>query len=215
MKKTILTILVVIITLVMVSSPVWARRGNNSWNWWTNPFARIWYAIADVQNQINEIELKEGPPGPQGPAGLQGPMGLQGPQGEQGDPGVAAPMVVNVCPRCSFMNVNLSNLDMPGAKLPYASFMNADLSGSNLSGADLTGVYMRDANLSGADLTGADLTGAWTDNTDLTNADLTGAITDGVNLSSNPAIIYGNTICPDGTNSDDNEGTCVNHEITP
>jgi uncharacterized protein YjbI with pentapeptide repeats len=47
----------------------------------------------------------------------------------------------------------------------------------------LSGANLFDANLSGADLTGATLTG----------------------------VIWAHTICPDGTNSDDNGGTCVGH----
>jgi hypothetical protein len=209
LKKTALTILVVMVALMLVSSPVWAKSNHSKWNWWKNPFVRIWIAIADLQGQIHEIDQTEGPPGPQGPRGPQGPKGEKG---EKGDPGESAPMVVNVCPRCSFMNLTLPDLDMAGAVLPYASFMNADLSGANLSGANLLGAYMRDANFSGADLTGADLTNAYVYNTDMTNADLTGAITTNVTLT-NPHILYGNTICPDGTNSDDNGDTCYGHGL--
>jgi uncharacterized protein YjbI with pentapeptide repeats len=77
---------------------------------------------------------------------------------------------------------------------------------------------MRNANLAGVDLTGADLTNAYTSYTNMTDADLSGAITTGVNLSGNPAIIYGNTTCPDGTNSDEDDGdnfTCINNTISP
>lgn len=45
---------------------------------------------ADLQNQIDTIELtpgSQGDPGPQGPEGEQGPEGPQGPQGEQGPKG--------------------------------------------------------------------------------------------------------------------------------
>jgi hypothetical protein len=44
----------------------------------------------DLQNQINNIQLKPGPPGPQGlpgPAGLQGPAGPAGPIGPTGAAG--------------------------------------------------------------------------------------------------------------------------------
>ncbi|UCH20301.1 MAG: pentapeptide repeat-containing protein, partial [Deltaproteobacteria bacterium] len=196
LKKTALTILVVMVALMLVSSPVWAKGNHSKWNWWKNPFVRIWIAIADLQGQIHEIDQTEGPAGPQGP---QGPQGPKGEKGEKGDPGESAPMVVNVCPRCSFMNLTLPDLDMAGAILPFASFYKANLSGANLSGANLQSVYMRDANLSRADLTGADLSNATTGNTDMTNADLTGAIMSGV-IMTNPHILYDNTICPDGSN---------------
>lgn len=70
---------------------------------------------------------------------------------------------------------------------PGANLRDCDLSGIDLSGADLSG-----ADLMGAILTDADLTGATLDNADLTQ------------------VTWSNTTCPDGTNSDDNAGSCVN-----
>ncbi|MGB0488192.1 MAG: pentapeptide repeat-containing protein, partial [Candidatus Poseidoniaceae archaeon] len=59
------------------------------------------------------------------------------------------------------------------------------------------------AKLTGATLDGSDLTGAV-----LTGADLTGAHLSGADLAS---VSWDNTICPDGTNSDDNGNTCENN----
>jgi hypothetical protein len=81
-----------------------------------------------------------------------------------------------------------------------ASLRGADLSGANLSGADLTFVDLRDTILIGADLSGADLRLAIVGNADLSGADLSGA--------SLIAVSWYNTICPDGTNSDDNGYDC-------
>jgi hypothetical protein len=67
-----------------------------------------------------------------------------------------------------------------------------------LRGADLAGSDLRDAMLVNADLRDSDLRDA-----DLTGSDLEGARTSGVT--------WGNTICPDGTNSDDVGGTCEGH----
>ena len=58
---------------------------------------------------------------------------------------------------------------------------------------DFSGMDFSNFNMSGADLTGSNLTGA----------NLTGA-----NLQS---VIWSNTICPDGSNSDDNGNTCENN----
>ena len=58
----------------------------------------------------------------------------------------------------------------------------ADLSSANLNNADLTGANLSYADLTGANLFGADLDDVW----------------------------WSDTICPDGTNSDDNGDTCVN-----
>jgi trimeric autotransporter adhesin len=57
-----------------------------------------------------------------------------------------------------------------------------------LEGADLANLNLSDSNLTGADLTGADMTGTT----------LTGATWSG-------------TTCPDGSDSDDDSGTCVNN----
>jgi len=73
----------------------------------------------------------------------------------------------------------------------------AQIPGADLSGADLAGLYMANANLSGADLAGVDLTGADLIAADLTNANLSG-------------VIWSNTTCPDGSNSNNDGGTCVN-----
>lgn len=48
-------------------------------------------AIADLQKQIDEIELIEGPQGPQGEKGAQGTQGEQGIQGERGPEGAEGP----------------------------------------------------------------------------------------------------------------------------
>jgi len=59
----------------------------------------------------------------------------------------------------------------------------ADLVSAALAGADLAGADLTDANLGGADLTGADLAG----------------------------VVWSDTLCPDGSNSDVDGGTCVGH----
>lgn len=41
-----------------------------------NPFLRIWNAIHNLQNQLNNINLTPGPEGPQGPQGPQGEPGV-------------------------------------------------------------------------------------------------------------------------------------------
>jgi hypothetical protein len=80
-------------------------------------------------------------------------------------------------------------------------------------GPTLRNADLRNVDLSGASLRRADLTGADLRNADLTGADLTGAIVDDVT--------WGNTMCPDGVNSDDTAregrngasafGSCAGH----
>ena len=92
------------------------------------------------------------------------------------------------------------------------------LAGTDLSGADLTGAllvgaslydtvliqaYLGGVNLTDADMRYADLRDAY-----LGYADLTGADTYQIRLD---GVTWDNTICPDGTNSNDNGNTCVNN----
>lgn len=72
--------------------------------------------------------------------------------------------------------------------------------------ANLENAHLVDADLRDADLAGADL-----DNADLTDANLAGAdLTDASIMD----VIWRNTICPDGTNSDAAENSCAGH-LTP
>jgi Pentapeptide repeats (8 copies) len=90
-----------------------------------------------------------------------------------------------------------ANPSAPAAP-PAASLRNLDLSGSNLRGAGL-----QHADLSGVDFTGSNLRGA----------NLNAAVVKGV--------VWKNTTCPDGTNSDDHAkrggsaaaGTCEGHLV--
>lgn len=98
--------------------------------------------------------------------------------------------------------------DFSGANLKGANLMGADLSlgrfrESNLSGANLSGAQLRRANFTTADFGRANLTGASLVGANLTDAHFHFAIVDGVE--------WGDTKCPDGTNSDENGGTCEGH----
>ena len=78
---------------------------------------------------------------------------------------------------------NLSGVNLFNANLSYSLLRYANLQNANLSNADLNEAILREADMTGADLSNADLTG----------------------------IYWYDTICPDGTNSDDNGDTCVNN----
>lgn len=79
------------------------------------------------------------------------------------------------------------------------------------------------ASLRNADLQGADLTGAFLGYVDLTGADLTDANLEGANITGAKLsdVTWDNTVCPDGTNSDDVAsangvgGTCAGHLVAP
>jgi uncharacterized protein YjbI with pentapeptide repeats len=78
---------------------------------------------------------------------------------------------------------------------PDAALISANLAGLNLTGVDLAGADLYLSTLAGANLTDANLDGTG----ELDDVDTTGAI-------------WSNTICPDGTNSDNDQGTCVNND---
>ena len=84
------------------------------------------------------------------------------------------------------------------AVLRGARLSDADLTRVALPHADLAGATLARASLAGADLSGADLTGA-----NLKGARLVGARVD--------EVIWNDTTCPDGTNSDDHKNTCQGH----
>jgi uncharacterized protein YjbI with pentapeptide repeats len=108
---------------------------------------------------------------------------------------------------------NLSNARLIGASLIGADLLKVVATGADFSGADLTRANLRGANLAGASLAGATLTDANLDKANLTGADLTDAnLTDmsvtGLKIG---GAIWANTICPDGSNSDADKGTCAHN----
>tara|TARA_A100001234_G_scaffold141879_1_gene124594 strand:- start:146 stop:814 length:669 start_codon:yes stop_codon:yes gene_type:complete len=118
---------------------------------------------------------------------------------------------------------DLSETDLSYANLIDANLNGADISSSDLSYADLYWAYVRYADLNGSDLSesnlyntdmegtglmGADLSNAYTVGLRLIDANLLGADLSGIEWG---GIYWGNTVCPDGTNSDDNGNTCENN----
>jgi hypothetical protein len=95
-----------------------------------------------------------------------------------------------------------------GSTLSIPNLNECDYAGRNLTDLHLFAPVMylddlSDADLSGSDIFNGNLTGA-----DLSNANLNGAaFPDGVNLDH---VVWSNTICPDGTNSNGDGGTCTN-----
>ena len=132
-----------------------------------------------------------------------------------------------VGPSADLRNTQLTNADLHQAQLIYAQLTYSTLAGSNLAGSDLRGADVRGADLNGSDLTSATLMWsnlAWANlsNANLTGANLSGAVLAGVNFNGAnltgvdltgadlTGVIWQNTICPDGTNSDAHGQTCVN-----
>ena len=99
----------------------------------------------------------------------------------------------NATPSCA---PNCAGADLIGANLQAAR-----LQGANLRAADLTGANLYTANLTGANLFYANLTAASLFHANLFHANLIGANLRAADLyKANLAnVIWGNTICPDGT----------------
>jgi uncharacterized protein YjbI with pentapeptide repeats len=122
---------------------------------------------------------------------------------------------------------NLTEADLTGAELSGANFNHANLTRAKVSScrpgrstnsdrnrcdsasvdlayAELTGAHLNGANLPDANLIAAHLYGA-----DLRGANLLGAFTNG-GPEQFYKVTFGDTTCPDGTNSNSHEGTCAN-----
>ena len=117
-----------------------------------------------------------------------------------------------------FWGSNLSFANLENANLDYTVFQNSDLSYANLRSANLRGTNFDSADLSYANLAGsqfiftdlhaANLEGANLEFAYFFGVDLSQAYLHEANLS---GAVYESTTCPDGTNSEDNGGTCENN----
>ena len=106
----------------------------------------------------------------------------------------------------TFMRADFSPKGTTKTRLSGAKLFGANLFDANLTGADLAYTDLTYANLIGADLTDAVLFGARLGGADLLNANLIGADLTTATYDSTTtwptAKWWGNTTCPDGTNSD-------------
>ena len=114
---------------------------------------------------------------------------------------------LGLCPSFEYTylaGVDLADMNLAGIGLEGVTLTGADLSGTNLRGASLSEADFSDADLSGADLTDANL-GPQLLEIDECSATYVGANLENAILTD---VTWSNTTCPDGTNSDDNGGTC-------
>ncbi len=159
--------------------------------------------------------------GPQGPRGATGPRGSRGVQGLRGATGAAgpkgatgpkgAPGTAYSCSASAYPGIDLAGCSLAGANLTGSLLQGANLSGSDLAKATLTGASLTGANLTGVSLNDASLGTVDLDWSDLGGADFTGAYLGGAQLQGADlaGAIWSNTTCPDGTNSNDDGGTCA------
>jgi uncharacterized protein YjbI with pentapeptide repeats len=117
---------------------------------------------------------------------------------------------------------DFSGANFSGANLAGTNFSDSNFTGANLSGAML-GMEFMSSEFAGVNFTGATLTGARLANvllvrSNFTDANLSGAYFYGFGILGNVTawarignVIWNNTICPDGTNSDANNGSCADN----
>jgi phospholipase C len=109
------------------------------------------------------------------------------------------------------LNPATGEIDMSGAHIhgdnQGSDWANGDLLDATIDG-QIQGSFLPGANLTGADLSGVQLQGSDFAHTNLTNADLRGARTNGASFT---GATWSNTTCPDGTNSNNDGGTCLGH----
>lgn len=105
---------------------------------------------------------------------------------------------------------NLTDVDFRGCRLDGAQFAGAALVHSRLDGVSavgtsFVGTQVGGVRFMGANLQGADFHGAFLEGADFTGANLTGA---DVGMAALSGVVWKNTICPDGSNSDSHGNTC-------
>ncbi|MGC8499247.1 MAG: MBG domain-containing protein [Acidimicrobiales bacterium] len=114
---------------------------------------------------------------------------------------------------CNLKGADLQNADLRGEDLQGSNLKDATLAGANLSGDNLSEVNLQGANAQGGDFRGANLQGDNLLNGDFRYANFRGANLTGANLHGTnlQGATWSNTTCPDGTNSSNDGGTCVNN----
>lgn len=115
-----------------------------------------------------------------------------------------------------FSGVNMSGLNYSGADLSSldisgSNMQNGIFNGTNFTGSSLAGNNAPNASLQNANFTNANLSGATFQGSNFTGANFTGANLKGANFKSAIVtnVIWSNTVCPDGTNSNNDGGSCV------
>ncbi len=129
---------------------------------------------------------------------------------------------------CHLNERDLAGDNLENANLTGATLVGADLDGTDLQQATLTGADLTNASADSANLSGVDIDGGYLINSDLIGADLAGAEMSKTNVASanmtetdlgdatmqtargTDSVVWSDTTCPDETNSNADNGTCLN-----
>jgi hypothetical protein len=135
-----------------------------------------------------------------GGSGTPGPAGPTGPTGAPGPQGVSGESLGGFLP------------DLRGVNLQYAALKYHKFTGYDFSGADMLNCQLNYSDVTNAKFIGTNLVDSDLTKVNFTNANLSGALFGGYSLGPGISdVIWSNTICPDGTNSNDHDNTCVGH----
>jgi uncharacterized protein YjbI with pentapeptide repeats len=128
---------------------------------------------------------------------------------------------------CSYAGSNYDNAVSPDLNFnqtnwAFAHLVNVKMQSSTFVKANFAHVVMTSSNFEGANFRGANFTLARLMDSLLVNADLQGADFTYTNLRGAKGLgaqylagaIWHNTICPDGTNSDSDGGTCLRNLVS-
>lgn len=122
--------------------------------------------------------------------------------------GVGGEPTINLA-RTIFNDANLDTATISNADLIGAKFLRAYLVRLGATSLNLTNVDFSNANMAFAQLVDSNLTNTNFTNVNFTYANLQGAANGSTaNFS---GVTWSGTICPDGTNSDNNGNTCIGH----
>lgn len=149
----------------------------------------------------------QGEPGPAGPPGPPGPT--------------ASSEIPFICPGCNLTEGfdwgvhRLAGKDLTNAYLFQVTLNGIDLQGTKFNGAYLGGgSTLNDANATNASFANAFMEGTEFTNAILVNVDFTGTylyLAKNLSTADLTGAVWSNTTCPDGSNSDNNGGTCLGH----
>jgi hypothetical protein len=104
----------------------------------------------------------------------------------------------------------LEGVNLQGAVLRNSNFPEADYTSENMSNIKIEYANISSSNFTNVNFTGADMRNViFNSSTDADGANFSDA-----DVASLTAVTWDNTVCPDGTNSDNNSNTCVGH-LTP
>ena len=179
----------------------------------TKAIAMIVLMIASIGAGCAGTDGAEGIPGPQGETGEQGPQGIQGATGSAGADGQdgadvnesrIAQLEAELASKDATIAILLGNISDMEEELEavdnviemyYMMFVQIQNDMNDLESNLMDEINWVNNTVNWAYM---DLTGAYLLSANLTGADLTG-------------VNWLGTTCPDGTNSNDNEGTCENN----